>query len=127
MKPALMIGAALLALAGCDRAYMVQRAFPDRVVYAFQSSIAEETLGYACEKSAVEADTIARANKAHRAFEAAVLTFAEAQSERLMVGLRAEEKAPSLALKLELEGDAWAATTLKSIEEAYQCLPLSEL
>lgn len=127
MKLVFVMGAALLAMAGCNRAYLAQQAFPDRTVYAFPSQLADGVLGYSCEKGATEAATIKRANQAHRAFEGAVIDFADAQSQQMIAGLRAGKTPLALSRTLDGEGDAWAEKTISGIEEKYQCLALADL
>lgn len=127
MKLVVGMGAALLSLAGCSSAYMAHQAFPDRVMYAFDTKLVEGRLGYSCEKGPSEADTIARANKAHRAFENAVIDFSEAQSEAMIAGMRAGKSTSGLTADLDRSGDTWAEETVLGIEETYHCLPMAEL
>jgi hypothetical protein len=127
LKSVFVIGAALVALAGCNRAYLAQQAFPDRTLYAFNSNLAEGPLTYSCQQGPTEEDTIKRANQAHRAFEAAVIDFADTQSQQMIAGLRAGETPRALSRTLDGQGNAWAETTITRIEENYQCLALADL
>lgn len=118
-----------LPLAGCDRAYLAQQSFPDRVIYSFPSRNLQERLGYACVKGA---DEKARAAQANALFERAVERFARAQAARIterieQQGASDRDAVGALVQEIRASGESWANTTAGEIEAKTQCVPLSAL
>jgi hypothetical protein len=121
------IALALALLSGCDTVGAARMAYPDRALLSFDSEVQEGRFGYACTHGETEAETAARGAKAHRAFEAALESFAEVQTERLIKQLDAQAKPGTIARDLNARGEIWAAETAARIEAEYQCIPLSEV
>ena len=126
MLKAVLCSAALLTLVGCSPTYLAGQAFPDRTIYELESALLDEKVRYVCDDSETQAQTNARVNGAHNAFETALLDFADKQTSDLLAGIEAGEGSFELALQFNREGDAWAQRTLEAIDAKYQCFVLPE-
>lgn len=99
---------------------LVKTAYPDRETFRFKNAEGNEVMSYACAPGVTEAETKARAGKAHRFFEerldAIATDFADAMIEGVEMGVTPDFQI--VATELEQGADRIALQT----EERYQCL-----
>ncbi|WP_208352825.1 hypothetical protein [Pseudaestuariivita rosea] len=109
-------------LAGCSRQAMMDRAYPDRMRFAFQSAHTEDILKYACERGETESETRRRATAAHRYFDSQMDAFAQRFAERMKQAVDNGENEVVAAVRLSRQSEDWAEQVVDLTEARYQCM-----
>jgi hypothetical protein len=109
-----------LMVTGCTADSLIQTAYPDREIFRFRS-MEGDLNSYACEAGPSEAETKARAGKAHQFFDKRLDAIAERFAERVMSGYDAGKGETAVQQEMK-QLEAAAIKLSDETEQRYQCL-----
>lgn len=117
-----------IAIAGCVPAVglgELQKEYPDRKLFRFQSSVAGGSVSYLCAPGPNGTETRKRARAAHAAYEAEIRSYGNTFAKELVGALAAGTHPQTATQTVNRESDAWARQAALKIENGFKCLPVA--